>query len=87
MDRNQLYLSKQFSHERTSSVGEGSLQGGDSMVNIVEFEENVSPTSRGRLLQNHSILSTPFKHDEPNESKITNLNFKTKAAYSQSVLA
>jgi len=50
MDRNQLYLSKQFSHERTSSVGEGSLQGGDSMVNIVEFEENVSPTSRGRLL-------------------------------------
>ena len=44
MDRNQLYLSKQFSHgQRTSSAGENSLQGGDSIVNIVEFEEQISP--------------------------------------------
>lgn len=69
MDRNQLYLSKQFSNERTSSVGGGSLHG-DSMVNIVEFEENASPNSRGRRIENNSILSTPFKHDEPNESKL-----------------
>ena len=82
LDRNQLYLSKQFSGERTSSVGGGSLQGGDSMVNIVEFEEHTSPKSRGRRIENNSILSTPFRNDEPNESKITNLNFKTKAAYS-----
>jgi len=47
------------------------------MVNIVEFEENTSPHSRGRRIENNSILSTPFKHDEPNESKLTNLNFKT----------
>lgn len=58
------------------------------MVNIVEFEENASPQSRGRRVEgDNSILSTPFKHDEPNESKITNLNFRTKAAYSQSMLA
>ena len=40
LDRNQLYLSKQISGDRASSLGGGSLQGGDSMVNIVEFEEN-----------------------------------------------
>lgn len=42
-NRQELYLSKQFSNDKTSSMGGGSLQGGDSMVNIVEFEENASP--------------------------------------------
>ena len=45
------------------------------MVNIVEFEENASPKSRGHNVE--SILSTPFKNDEPNE-RLTNLNFGTK---------
>jgi hypothetical protein len=60
-------------------VGRGSLQGGDSMVNIVEFEENRSPQSRGRMIENNSMLSTPFKQDEPIDGK---LNFKTQAMYS-----
>ena len=56
------------------------------MVNIVEFEENASPKSRGHNVE--SILSTPFKNDEPNE-RLTNLNYgtKPKAEYSRSVLA
>ena len=88
MNTNQLYLSKQFSNERTSSAGGGSIAGGDSMVNIVEFEENTSMKSRGPGEKNNSILSTPFKHDEPNESKLTaNINFKNKADYCQSVMA
>ena len=89
MGHKELYLSKQFSNERTSSMGGGSLQGGDSMVNIVEFEENISPKSRGgRFQENNSIiLSTPFRHDEPNDSKINMQHYKThKAPYSQSVL-
>lgn len=57
------------------------------MVNIVEFEENTSIKSRGPGEKNNSILSTPFKHDEPNESKLTNLHFKNKTEYSQSVMA
>lgn len=57
-------------------MGRGSLQGGDSMVNIVEFEENRSPQSRGRMIENNSMLSTPFKQDEPIDGK---LNFKTQA--------
>ena len=47
-------------------------EGGDSMVNIVEFEQdqNNSPKSRGRLIENNSILlSTPFKNDEGTDSK------------------
>ena len=58
------------------------------MVNIVEFEENTSMKSRGGPGEkNNSILSTPFKHDEPNESKLTTINFKNKNDYSQSVMA
>ena len=58
------------------------------MVNIVEFEEHISPKSRGRFHENNSIiLSTPFRHDEPNESKINMQHYKThKTHYSQSVL-
>ena len=56
------------------------------MVNIVEFEETTSPKRRKHLIQDASILSTPFKHDEPNESKITNLNFTKKNNQSKSVL-
>lgn len=73
IDRNQLYLSKQFSGERTSSVGDESLHGGDSMVNIVEFEETMSPK---RKIGEGSILSTPFKTDEAVDSKVSGLNFK-----------
>ena len=81
MGHKELYLSKQFSNERTSSMGGGSLQGGDSMVNIVEFEENISPKSRGRFHENNSIiLSTPFRHDEPNDSKINMMHYKTHKA-------
>lgn len=59
------------------------------MVNIVEFEEDVSPKNMDHHADNNSMLSTPFNLDEPNESKITNLHFKThgKFLYSQSVLA
>ena len=79
-----LYLSKQFSGERTSSAGGASLHGGDSMVNIVEFEQNTSPQSRGRRIENNSILSTPFRHDEPSDIK---LNFKKQLLHaSQSML-
>ena len=55
------------------------------MVNIVEFEGNASPKSRGHNVE--SILSTPFKNDEPSE-RIMDLNFRTKpkADYSRSVL-
>lgn len=49
MGYKELYQSKQYSNDRTSSMGGGSLQGGDSMVNIVEFEDNISPKSRGRF--------------------------------------
>ena len=81
MDRNQLYLSKQFSNERTSSLGRRSLQGCDSMVNIVEFEEDRSNKSRRLNIANNSMLSTPFNLDEPNaiDSKsASNLQFKTQ---------
>lgn len=44
------------------------------MVNIVEFEENISPKRRsGRNADHNSILSTPFRIDEPSESKINNV--------------
>ena len=88
MDHNQLYLSKQSSNERTSSMGACSLQGGDSMVNIVEFEETVSPRRRSKRMNHDAsiILSTPFKQDEPSDSKIMNLQFKTKGALSQSLI-
>ena len=55
------------------------------MVNIVEFEEQLSPK---RIIGENSILSTPFKTDEPNEMmKTTNLNFKSVPAMSQSVMS
>ena len=90
MDHNQLYLSKQqSSNERTSSMGACSLQGGDSMVNIVEFEENVSPRRRSKRINHDAsiILSTPFKQDEPGDGNpITNLKFRTKGALSHSAI-
>ena len=45
----------------------------------------MSAKSRGRR-DNNSVLSTPFMIDEPNDRMITNLKFKKKALYSQSVL-
>ena len=63
-------------------MGGGSLQGGDSMVNIVEFEEQLSPK---RKIGEGSILSTPFKADEPNEMKLKDLNFKSLPSMSSSI--
>ena len=66
-------------------MGHGSLQGGDSMVNIVEFEDQMSAKGSGHRQDDTSVLSTPFKYDEPSD-RITNLKFMKKATYSQSVL-
>ena len=53
------------------------------MVNIVEFEEQLSPK---RKVGEGSILSTPFRADEPNEMKLKDLNFKSMPSMSQSAL-
>ena len=52
------------------------------MVNIVEFEEQLSPK---RKIGEGSILSTPFKADEPNEMKLKDLNFKSLPSMSSSI--
>ena len=76
-----------------------SLQEADSIVNIVEFgaENNISPKSLGggKLFHDNynSIivpLSSPFKHDEQQQSNYCTINAQHyathKAPYSQSVL-
>lgn len=82
-DKNQLILSKQFSNERTSSLGRQSLQGCESMVNIVEFEDTMDKSRVQVNVDNNSMLSTPFNLDEPGEGS-KSLLCKTQNNFLQS---